>query len=865
MISKLLYIFCPATLLILLFGQGILIYLSLSYNGIPISNSLIQKYVPENLNLNSKETLFFLPCHIKLIEPELTQKADNLFQIDSPEIFVSWRPNLKNVSFKHWNIHGYSGTVSSKLYPSSFDLNQFNLGFSGSQIQNVRLHLQSSDKVVCLNYSAKAYLTEYDHTLEIREAIAPEKILPPSIGKTHPYHTLIKALDTSKNTYIKCFVERTEDGSFSLTTNLSSESIDIFENKLQSLQIQSQHSFNSPGGIVFFKAASFFNPEISIQSNALKGEIKLENQIQIGSIKIDADSLRLNDTIIDAISAQISPTSKESFSINGTLIQKNHLLSILSDYHTNAEENALRLKAHLNLNELQKDYLPQFKDLTVESSKTIFADAEITLDKNTNLIAAQGHLQGEFITANTAHFQYLSSHFQWIKKKLKTNSILRINDRNSLVKTEWDAESGDYICTLNGSTFSSDFNPILPKWWHNTFKDFSYTDDTKCFHDFAFYGTTQSSIPDFFLGSVQTTNLTYKGVPIKHGDLLVQNKNYCTEITLKDVQTQAGKAKGQIKITIKPDGFKKPESVRTKLESELTLKTAEKLFGNDIKKILSHFDSPYTHKVDFESAFFDPHYPQHKNKSYYNLSIERANSISFFKRPFYQFSAKIFGRNSKHHIRSASAEFGGGLLNFEADILKTLSDDPQLRINLSLTDCNYSQSIQDAFQNEFTKTAFDESQPLSLNLNIESKGSLLDLTKHNGFGDLTIHGSGLGKIHLLGPLSKALDEFNLSIGIFSLDHLEGNFLIQKEWIDVQNLEINGQQSHVFGQGRIFIPDQSIDFNMEIDLLKNTNLSFSKLGSFGKIFNPVTKILNFTVTGTLQDQKWRSIFDPRNLF
>ena len=111
----------------------------------------------------------------------------------------------------------------------------------------------------------------------------------------------------------------------------------------------------------------------------------------------------------------------------------------------------------------------------------------------------------------------------------------------------------------------------------------------------------------------------------------------------------------------------------------------------------------------------------------------------------------------------------------------------------------------------------------------------------------------MGKINLLGPFSKALDELKLSIGIFSLDHLESNFLIQRESINVQNLELNGKESQVLGQGRIRIPDQSIDFKMEVDLLKNRNISFSKLGNIGKFFNPVTKILNFNVTGTLQDQ------------
>ena len=82
MISNFLKIFSQTLLFILLFCQGALIYLCLSYQGIPISNSLIQKYVPVDLNLSSKETLFFLPFHIKLTEPEFTQKADTLFQFD---------------------------------------------------------------------------------------------------------------------------------------------------------------------------------------------------------------------------------------------------------------------------------------------------------------------------------------------------------------------------------------------------------------------------------------------------------------------------------------------------------------------------------------------------------------------------------------------------------------------------------------------------------------------------------------------------------------------------------------------------------------------------------------------------------------
>ena len=62
-----------------------------------------------------------------------------------------------------------------------------------------------------------------------------------------------------------------------------------------------------------------------------------------------------------------------------------------------------------------------------------------------------------------------------------------------------------------------------------------------------------------------------------------------------------------------------------------------------------------------------------------------------------------------------------------------------------------------------------------------------------------------------------------------------------------------------------ILDQSINFKMEVDLLKIKIYHFQNLVVLERFLNPVAKIFNFTVTGTIQDQKWRSVLDPRNLF
>ena len=210
--------------------------------------------------------------------------------------FVSWQPSLKGFNLNNWKIHSYSGQINSKLYPSPIELNRLNLSFNGSQIKNAKVHLRSDDKVIYLNYSAKKYLAQYHEVLEPSESIQPQDLLSPSIEQNSSLFSLINAFHASKNSYIECHLERTDLASYSLLTKLSSESITLYGNKLKSLEIQSQHNSNSEQSIVFFEAADFSNSFIPIQCDTIRGELKLNDQMQIASIKLGANSSRLKDT-----------------------------------------------------------------------------------------------------------------------------------------------------------------------------------------------------------------------------------------------------------------------------------------------------------------------------------------------------------------------------------------------------------------------------------------------------------------------------------------------------------------------------------------------------------------------------------------
>ena len=77
---------------LLLLGQIQLIYLSLKHEGIPISKSLYNNYLPENLRLQSEQALFFFPYHFRIIDASLTQKTSHQIRINMPYIKLYWSP-----------------------------------------------------------------------------------------------------------------------------------------------------------------------------------------------------------------------------------------------------------------------------------------------------------------------------------------------------------------------------------------------------------------------------------------------------------------------------------------------------------------------------------------------------------------------------------------------------------------------------------------------------------------------------------------------------------------------------------------------------------------------------------------------------
>ena len=144
-----------------------------------------------------------------------------------------------------------------------------------------------------------------------------------------------------------------------------------------------------------------------------------------------------------------------------------------------------------------------------------------------------------------------------------------------------------------------------------------------------------------------------------------------------------------------------------------------------------------------------------------------------------------------------------------------------------------------------------------------------DLYKLEGSGDFTVQDSNLGSIPLLGPLSKLLQDTPLNFTSFNLNKMNGQFSIGNEQLNFRKISINGPQSKVTASGTMQLKDYELDMNLGVDLFGNVistkNGRATGLKKTIKLLNPLSYLLQFKLTGTLNEQNLQLFYSSDNIF
>ena len=486
------------------------------------------------------------------------------------------------------------------------------------------------------------------------------------------------------------------------------------------------------------------------------------------------------------------------------------------------------------------------------------------------------HTFAHFIqpSLNGVNFEVASINATCDSNKLEINPLhfTRGAQRLELSYTQ-NLRSHTYALSTKGRIIPDQYNPFMPRWWKNIFnEDLSFNDQSRVEGDCVVYGKTDKFSTDFYYGQFQASKLAYQNVPVDQGQLTLRGRNRYTEIHQLDARSGTHWIKGDIHFTGFPDEIPASAAIRYDLKGVLPLEKLRQLLPPKTAQNLDAFQSPHAPHLHLRATQFrEDDYPQFKDLSHLYLEVDADAPLTFHNLNLEHLRFNLHARDSRLMLRQLDFGLAGGNGTGAMDRSEVATiRDPQLRLDLELTGADYS-TVRALFI-DFEKTPPSEAvrprvpsnKDGILDLKVQSEGSAKNLYAHSGFGRVTLAHENLAQIQLLGPLSMILEKTPLGFTSLTLNQMESDFALADGFIKLSPLKITGPQATIEANGTLQMAEQNLDLVVGVNLIGNLNKKFNPLWRLTDAINPLNYLMQFRITGTLDNQTIRSLYDPRNL-
>ena len=437
-------------------------------------------------------------------------------------------------------------------------------------------------------------------------------------------------------------------------------------------------------------------------------------------------------------------------------------------------------------------------------------------------------------------------------------------------------QSGALDALLKGIVNPKDYNQLLPRWWASVFEDFDFTHpEHEIDADFIIRANLEQGSVDDYYGSVLLSNVEYSKVPIDDGHVIVRGTRRYIEIHIIRGDGSEGSLDGAIGFTILPDDCRGPSAIHFDVATQLHPGALENLMGNVLyDRTIGDFTFSNIPHAQLRGTYFNDYYPQWADKSHYIFNAISNGPVVYNGTPLDFLNFSGYADSTVTQLRQVLFGYANGHGAAAADIIGAEDESHLVNVQINLQDADEQRAIMnlpalDSIE-ESLKDQTDESltpntrEQGRIFANLHATGPIDDLYAVTGYGSLSIEDKELGSIQLLGPLSKILQGTSLGFTSFSLDHLESEFELVDRQIAFSKVEINGQRTRIEANGTMQMEDQALDMHVTVRLFGNVGSTGNPIKQLSKIVNPLAFLLKFHITGTLEKQKFRSVYDPRKL-
>ena len=210
--------------------------------------------------------------------------------------------------------------------------------------------------------------------------------------------------------------------------------------------------------------------------------------------------------------------------------------------------------------------------------------------------------------------------------------------------------------------------------------------------------------------------------------------------------------------------------------------------------------------------------------------------------------------NEQVTITNLVADFYGGKLAGAIVVASTATNNPDLHLAFELTDADLHQMMRDI------SSPTNRLEGILTGELTVTKANAGDWGSWNGFGSVRLRGGYLWDIPLFGIFSPVLNAIVPGLGQSRVSGGAAGFMITNSVIHTRDMTIHSPAMRLAYRG-------TIDFNYRVDARVEASLLHDVwvVGPLvSLVFSPLTKLLEYKVTGTLSDPKLEPLLIPKPL-
>lgn len=408
----------------------------------------------------------------------------------------------------------------------------------------------------------------------------------------------------------------------------------------------------------------------------------------------------------------------------------------------------------------------------------------------------------------------------------------------------------DYRFQVKGSTRPVAISGWFGPWWEDFWKDFDVpVEGGQC--DLNIIGNWFGIRKTRVAGSVDASNITVKGFRFDHFDGLIFIRPHYFDIYAAQAERPEGSISGEFQLRYEP-GNRLPIEQHFKAESGIDLKSAARIFGHGGINMLAPYGYETPPQVDFTGSILRD---GDKWDTDISLQIDTDHPFIYEEFPLDSLHTRVRILNKRVELPEVRSTYAGGDLTGEAlvDDAGILSFDGSLKQarfqDAIATFGEYLRRNDPPTANDEGDERYEDRHPGGLlDLSMKAKGALGNFSSYVGEGRFEISEAELGRIHLFGILSSALQSTMLKFSTLRFTEATSDILVDRNEVYFPDLAVYGPLAAIKSVGSYDIPTGHLDFQARFFPFDRS--SFPVFALLDTMLHPLSSFFEVKMTGTL---------------